>query len=71
MFKILIGFILGVAVATVGFGGLAQLADNGVKTAKSTLQAQVNQPAASTTSKLSPELQDAIAKELAEQAAKK
>lgn len=71
MFKIFIGFILGLAVATVGFSGLAQLADNGVKTAKSTLQAQVNQPSANSVQQLSPELQAAITKELAEQSAKK
>jgi len=71
MFKILIGIVIGIVIATVGVGGLATLADNGVKSAKSSLQAQVNQPALETASKLSPELQAAIAKELAEQAAKK
>lgn len=67
MFKILIGFVLGLAVATVGFGGLATLADNGVKSAKATLQ----EHAGSSAPKLSPELQAAIAKELAENQSKK
>jgi hypothetical protein len=30
MTKILIGFVLGVAVATVGFSGIARIADSGV-----------------------------------------
>ena len=40
MTKLIIGFILGVVVATVGFSGIATLADKGVNTAKTTLQEQ-------------------------------
>ncbi len=32
MGKILIGFVLGLVVATVGFGGIARILDNGVGT---------------------------------------
>ena len=32
MSKILIGFVLGLIVATVGFSGIARLADRGVQT---------------------------------------
>ena len=32
MFKLLIGIVIGVVVATIGFGGIAQLLDRGVQT---------------------------------------
>ena len=35
---ILIGFVLGVVVATVGFGGVARILDRGVETVKSQSQ---------------------------------
>jgi hypothetical protein len=35
MTKIIIGFILGIAVSTVGFGGIAKMLDKGVETVKS------------------------------------
>ena len=41
MIKMSIGFILGVIVATVGFRGVADLADNGLTSAKTSLQQQV------------------------------
>lgn len=65
MIKLLIGFILGLAVATVGFGGLAALADNGVQNAKATIQKHANQPTVAVQPALSPELQAAIERELA------
>ncbi len=34
MIKLLIGFFLGIVVATIGFSGLAQLADKQVENAK-------------------------------------
>ena len=34
MSKLIIGFILGLVVATVGFGGIAQILDNGVSAVK-------------------------------------
>jgi len=34
MSKLLIGFILGLVVATVGFGGIARILDNGVSAVK-------------------------------------
>ena len=34
MSKLIIGFILGVVVATVGFGGIARILDNGVSAVK-------------------------------------
>lgn len=34
MTKLLIGFILGIVVATVGFSGIAKLLDNGVDKVK-------------------------------------
>lgn len=40
MIKLIIGFILGFIVATVGVGGITKMADNGVATAKQTLQQQ-------------------------------
>ena len=38
MFKISMGFVLGLVVATVGFGGIARILDQGVETIKSTSQ---------------------------------
>lgn len=38
MLKLLIGFILGLAVATVGFNGLAKVADKGVTQAQTVLK---------------------------------
>jgi hypothetical protein len=35
---ILIGFILGLVVATVGFGGIARILDNGIQTVKTQSQ---------------------------------
>jgi hypothetical protein len=32
MFKLLIGIVIGVVVATIGFSGIAQLLDRGVQT---------------------------------------
>lgn len=40
MFKFVIGFVLGFIVATVGVGGITKMADNGVASAKQTLQEQ-------------------------------
>ena len=40
MIKLMIGFILGFAVASVGVGGLTRMADNSVNSAKQTLQEQ-------------------------------
>ena len=34
MSKLIIGFILGLVVATVGFGGIARMLDNGVSAVK-------------------------------------
>lgn len=41
MTKLLIGFILGVVVATVGFSGIAKMLDNGVNKVKEVSQEQV------------------------------
>lgn len=41
MTKVLIGFILGVVVATVGFSGVARMLDNGVNKVKEVSQEQV------------------------------
>lgn len=38
MTKMLIGFILGVIVSTIGFGGVARLLDRGVDTVKTQAQ---------------------------------
>lgn len=35
MKNVLIGFVLGLVVATVGFGGVARILDRGVETVKS------------------------------------
>jgi hypothetical protein len=40
---ILIGFILGVIVATVGFGGVARILDRGVESVKSHSQEYANE----------------------------
>ena len=36
MFRFIMGFVLGLIVATVGFGGIARILDHGVETIKST-----------------------------------
>lgn len=41
MTKVLIGFIFGVVVATVGFSGIAKMLDNGVNKVKEVSQEQV------------------------------
>jgi uncharacterized membrane protein YtjA (UPF0391 family) len=41
MTKVLIGFILGIVVSTVGFSGIAKMADNGVNKVKEVTQEQV------------------------------
>ncbi len=41
MTKFLAGFILGIVVATVGFSGIAKIADNGVNKVKEVTQEQV------------------------------
>lgn len=41
MTKLLIGFILGVVVATVGFSGIARVLDNGVNKVKEVSLEQV------------------------------
>ena len=41
MSKLLIGFILGIIVATVGFSGIARMLDNGVNKVKEVTQEQV------------------------------
>ena len=38
MTKMLIGFVLGVIVSTIGFGGVARLLDRGVDTVKTQAQ---------------------------------
>ena len=38
MTKMLIGFILGVVVSTIGFGGVARLLDRGVDTVRTQAQ---------------------------------
>lgn len=34
MTKLLVGFILGLVVSTVGFGGVARILDNGIESVK-------------------------------------
>jgi hypothetical protein len=34
MTKLLVGFVLGIVVSTVGFSGIAKMADNGVEKVK-------------------------------------
>ncbi len=41
MSKLLIGFVLGIVVATVGFSGIAKMLDNGVNKVKEVSQEQV------------------------------
>lgn len=41
MFKLFIGFFLGIIVATVGFSGIARMLDNGVNKVKEVSQEQV------------------------------
>ncbi len=38
MIKLIIGFVLGVVVSTIGFTGLARVADRGVESIKQTSQ---------------------------------
>lgn len=38
MRNLVLGFVLGLVVATVGFGGIARILDHGVETIKSTSQ---------------------------------
>jgi hypothetical protein len=40
--QFLYGFIFGIIVSTVGFSGIAKLADNGVNKVKETVQEQAN-----------------------------
>lgn len=40
MLKFVVGFIVGFIVATIGVGGITKMADQGVNTAKTTLQQQ-------------------------------
>jgi hypothetical protein len=42
MIRFLLGFLCGVIVATVGFGGVAKLLDNGVNKVKETVQEQTS-----------------------------
>jgi len=41
MYKLFVGFILGIVVATVGFSGIARMLDNGVNKVKEVSQEQV------------------------------
>jgi uncharacterized membrane protein YtjA (UPF0391 family) len=41
MTNLLIGFVLGIVVSTVGFSGIAKMADNGVNKVKEVTQEQV------------------------------
>lgn len=41
MFKLFVGFILGIVVATVGFSGIARMLDNGVNKVKEVSVEQV------------------------------
>jgi hypothetical protein len=41
MTKFLVGFIFGIVVSTVGFSGIAKMADNGVNKVKEVTQEQV------------------------------
>jgi len=41
MFKLFVGFILGIIVATVGFSGIARMLDNGVNKVKEVSVEQV------------------------------
>ena len=43
MKNFLIGVVFGIVVATVGFGGVAKLLDNGVNKTKSIVQEQVKE----------------------------
>lgn len=43
MKNFLIGVVFGIVVATVGFGGIAKLLDNGVNKTKSIVQEQVKE----------------------------
>ena len=41
MTKLLIGFVFGIVVATVGFSGIARMLDNGVNKVKEVSQEQI------------------------------
>jgi hypothetical protein len=41
MTKFILGFIFGIVVSTVGFSGIAKIADNGVNKVKEVTQEQV------------------------------
>ena len=41
MTNLLVGFVLGIVVSTVGFSGIAKIADNGVNKVKEVTQEQV------------------------------
>jgi hypothetical protein len=43
MKNFILGTLFGIVVATVGFGGIAKLLDNGVNKTKAIVQEQVNQ----------------------------
>ena len=38
MSKLIVGFVLGLVVATVGFGGIARMLDKGIETVKTQSQ---------------------------------
>lgn len=40
MFNLVVGFVLGVAVCTVGFSGLARMADRGVEKIQETVRGE-------------------------------
>ena len=46
MIKFIAGFVLGFIIATVGVTGIATMADNGVVSAKETLQQQSSEASA-------------------------
>ena len=46
MIKFIVGFILGFVVATAGVGGIVDMADRGVASAKQTLQEQSTEASA-------------------------
>ena len=43
MKNFILGTLFGIVIATVGFGGIAKLLDNGVNKTKAIVQEQVNQ----------------------------
>lgn len=46
MIKFIVGFVLGFVIATVGVTGIVNMADNGVVSAKETLQQQSSEASA-------------------------